>query len=210
MPDIVPIGISGRVPHLLMKHPAILRVELTGSRLRGNASEWSDWDFSVETTDFRAVSAAIPVLTKSLNPLAHLWDPLSRHAVYMMILKGPIKVDLMFNRLQQKKSPWIISRDTLAQVNSHFWDWILWIASKEASGKKDASKELKKMYSFLLEPLGCTKRPNSVQEAVRGYLTAFKRQKNSLNTEVDPSLGTEVIKGLKKMGFQLSDTPENE
>jgi hypothetical protein len=128
----------------------------------------------------------------------------------MMILKGPIKVDLMFNRLQQKKSPWIISRDTLAQVNSHFWDWILWIASKEASGKKDASKELKKMYSFLLEPLGCTKRPNSVQEAVRGYLTAFKRQKNSLNTEVDPSLGTEVIKGLKKMGFQLSDTPENE
>jgi predicted nucleotidyltransferase len=194
--DIVAI-----VPELLMKHPAVKQVALAGSRLRGDATEWSDWDFSVETTDFEAVSAALPTLTESLSPLTHLWDPLSRHTIYMMILKGPIKVDLMFNRLQQQKPPWIVNGDTLAQVNSHFWDWILWIAGKEVSGKKDASKELEKMYDFLLAPLGCAKKPNSVEEAVRDYLAAFKRQRNLLHIEIDPALEVEVIKGLKKMAY---------
>lgn len=187
-----------------MKHPAVRRVTLTGSRMRGNATEWSDWDFAVEVTDFEAVSVALPMLTKRLEPLTHLWDPLSRHAIYMMILKGPIKVDLIFDRPHQEEPPWVINSDTMALVNSHFWDWILWIANKEARGMKNmVREELEKMYTYLLAPLGCTRSPGSVEEAVRDYLVAFGRQKSLFDIEVDPALEKEVIKGLSMMGFQL-------
>jgi predicted nucleotidyltransferase len=192
------------VPRLLTKHPAVRQVVLTGSRMRGDATEWSDWDFVVETTNFEAVSIALPSLTESLEPLTHLWDPLSRHLTYMMILKGPIKVDICFDLLQQQRPPWVIDSDTISQVNSHFWDWILWIASKEASGKKDLSvKEYEKMYHYLLAPLGCLRSPDSIEEAVRVYLAAFRRQKSLLNAEVDQTLETEVIKGLRDRGFKL-------
>jgi hypothetical protein len=55
----------------------------------------------------------------------------------------------------------------------------------------------------LLAPLGCLRSPVSVEEAVRVYLAAFRRQKSLLNAEVDPSLETEVIKGLRDRGFRL-------
>ena len=197
-------NIAEIVPRLLTKHPAVRQVVLTGSRVRGDATKWSDWDFLAETNDFEAVSIALPSLTESLEPLTHLWDPLSRHSIYMMILKGPVKVDICFDFLQQQRPPWVINSDTISQVNSHFWDWILWIASKEASGKKDMSvKEFEKMYDYLLAPLGCSKSPGSVEEAVRVYLVAFRRQNIQLNTEVDQALEIEVIKGLRKMGFEL-------
>jgi hypothetical protein len=192
------------IPELLKKHTSVRRVDLTGSRLAGGAAWWSDWDFLVEVTDFGAVSVALPALTKRLEPLSHLWDPLSLHAVYMMILKGPTRVDVIFNRPHQQEPPWIINSDTIALVNSHFWDWILWLAGKEARGTKNmVTKELEKMYGHLLAPLGCARSPGSIEEAVRDYLAAFKRQKSRFHTEVDPALGIEVIKGLKMMGFQL-------
>jgi predicted nucleotidyltransferase len=197
-------NITQRVTGLLMRHPAVNQVVLTGSRMRGDATRWSDWDFLVETNDFEAVSIVLPSLTESLEPLTHLWDPLSRHSIYMMILKGPTKVDICFNHLQQQQPPWVINSDTITQVNSHFWDWILWIASKEASGKKDMSaKELEKMYHYLLVPLGCKVSPSSVEEAVRDYLAAFRCQKRLLNAEADQVLETEVIKGLRNRGFEV-------
>jgi len=197
-------NITEIVPRLLTKHPAVRHVVLTGSRMRGDATEWSDWDFLVETNDFEAVSIALPSLTESLEPLARLWDPLSRHSIYMMILKGPVKVDICFDFLQQQQPPWVINSDTISQVNSHFWDWILWIASKEASGKKDILiKELEKMYDYLLAPLGCLRSPGSVEEAVGAYLVAFRRQISLLNAEVDQTLEIEVLKGLRDRGFKL-------
>lgn len=198
------IDISTIIPELLMKHPAVRSVVLAGSRMRGNATDQSDWDFSVEVTDFVAVSVALPILTNRLKPLSQLWDPLSRHACYMIILRGPIKVDIIFNRLQQQRPPWIINSDTIAQVNSHFWDWILWIAGKEISGRKNmVSDELKKMYVHLLEPLGCARSPNSVEEAVVYFVSSFRQQESLLHTKVDPALEIEVIKYLRRMGFQV-------
>ena len=192
------------VPKLLRKHPGVKRVDLTGSRVRGDATEWSDWDFLIEVTDFEAVSVALPTLTKSLKPLSHLWDPLARHSIYMMILRGPVKIDLIFDRPHQQEPPWTISSDTIVGVNRHFWDWILWIASKECRGMENmAREELEKMYTHLLAPLGCTRIPGSVEEAVRDYLSAFGKQKIMLHVEADLTLETEVINGLKIMGFQL-------
>ena len=42
------MNIGSLIPELVIKHPAVSNVTLIGSRLRGDATEWSDWDFSVE------------------------------------------------------------------------------------------------------------------------------------------------------------------
>lgn len=110
------------IPELVMKHPVVSRVTIIGSRLRGDAAEWSDWDFLVETSDFEAISTALPSLTEILSPLTYLWDPLSRRSNYMMIIRGPVKIDLIFERLQQQEPIWTVDRDSLARINSHFWD----------------------------------------------------------------------------------------
>jgi len=196
------IGVT--VPDLLIKHPAVSQVTLTGSRLRGDATEWSDWDFLVETDNFQKVAQDLPTLIKKLEPLSQLWDPLSSHMIYMFILRGPIKVDIVFDLPHQKEPPWTISHDTIAIINNHFWDWILWIACKATHGRKDiVDVELKKMSKYLLEPLGCTKIPDSVEEAVRCFTSTIKKQQNLHGTTVNTTLRKEVINGLKAMGFQV-------
>jgi hypothetical protein len=205
------MDISSLVPELLMKHPAVSSVTLTGSRFRGDATEWSDWDFLVETADLEAVAKALPSLTESLDPLNRLWDPLSRHKVYMIIIRGPVKIDLIFALLQQPEPPWTVSSNTISLINSHFWDWILWLASKEVRRLKDVTEdEFRKMYDYLLAPLGCLRIPSSVEEAVRNYRTAFEHQKDIFKVEVDHTLETEVIKGLRMMGLKLINTPGND
>ena len=66
------------------------------------------------------------------------------------------------------------------------------------------------MYDYLLAPIGCLRVPNSVEEAVRDYLTAFEHQKSLFKIEVDRTLETEVIKGLRMMGFKLISVPGND
>ena len=201
---VTDMNLAKIVPDLLKMHPAVRRVNLVGSRSKGLALKYSDWDFFVDTTDFDAVSTALPSLTQELDPLSYLWDPLSHQSVYMMILRGAIKVDIIFAHRQQQKPPWTVNSGTIIPINNHFWDWILWIASKEARGSMDiVSKEFKKMYSYLLAPLGCTRIPDSVEEAVREFILLFGEHKRLFNTVADPALETEVINGLKAMGFHL-------
>lgn len=198
------MDIGARVPELLTKHPDVISATLTGSRARGEAIRWSDWDFLVETADFEAVSGTLPALTEKLQPLSYLWDPLSHLHIFMLILKGPEKVDIIFDRPHQPESPWTVNQETLTRINGHFWDWIFWIGNKEARGNKDVvSKELAKMYTHLLKPLGCPKGPDSVEEAVSDYILAFQRKKSLFHIKVDSLLGNEVVKGLKAMGFQI-------
>lgn len=204
------MDIDSLIPELLMKHPAVSNVTLTGSRLRGDATEWSDWDFLVETADFEAVSKALPFLTESLDPLNQLWDPLSRHKIYMIIIRGPVKIDFIFDHIQQPEPPWTASVNTIRLINSHFWDWILWLASKEVRGFQHGTRgEFQKMYDYLLAPLGCLRIPNSVEEAVGDYLTAFEHHKSLFKVEVDQALEIEAINGLRMMGFKLTDVPRN-
>ena len=192
------------VPASLKRHPAIRNVELTGSRKKGTATGWSDWDFAVETTDLDVVSVSLPRLIRSLDPISYLWDPLSDSWVFMTILKGPVKVDLIFDIPHQHEPPWTLNKDTLNAINNHFWDWIWWIAGKYIRRLENmVREELKKMYSFLLYPLGAKSAPVSVEEAVGIFLSAFQKQKDLLQQELDPALETEVCLGLRIMGFKI-------
>jgi predicted nucleotidyltransferase len=188
-----------------LKHnPAVRKVELVGSRKMGTATQWSDWDFAVETTDFEIVSAALPGLVRSLEPISYLWDPLGDCRVFMLILKGPVKVDLIFDIPHPHDPPWTVNSDTLMVIDHHFWDWILWIAVKDIRGLKDYVRtELQKMHAFLLQPLGVKEVPDSIPSAIQAYETAFQNQVNLFRRQIDPALQEEVLKGLRMMGYQV-------
>jgi predicted nucleotidyltransferase len=198
------MDLKTEVPLILKRHPAVKGVRLTGSRERGDATKWSDWDFLVETDNFETVADALPGLIAELGSLSYLWDPLSEHDIFMMILKGPVKVDIIFDRPHRPVPPWTVSRDNLGKIHNHFWDWIFWIAGKALNGKVVLVKrELRKMHIHLLAPLGCRISPASVEEAVNSYTTAFRAQEKCLNLKINRTLEKEVIKGLREMGFRV-------
>src|SRR5581483_12001633 len=97
--------------------------------------------------------AEIPALVASFRPLAAFWEPLSEQAGYM-VMDGPIKVDLFpVGARRRIQSPWVVSADTLASVDAHFWDWSLWLGGKALRGERQlVVDELGKMHSFLLAP----------------------------------------------------------
>ena len=91
MQDIVAV-----VEAALLPHPGIRAVELVGSRADGSATRLSDWDFVVVTDRFGEVARALPTLVAGLEPLAQQWDRISEYPCYMLMLSGPVKVDLIF------------------------------------------------------------------------------------------------------------------
>jgi hypothetical protein len=90
----------------------------------------------------------------------------------MLMLPGPAKVDLIFpDRKQAWAPPWEPAAETLAAIDMHFWDWILWLEQKRRSGKAEAlAKSLGDMHDLMLEPMGAEAPPTSVDEAVEVYL----------------------------------------
>ncbi len=120
--------IASAVPRLLSEHPLVDAVELTGSRAIGTAHGFSDWDFEVETRNFPRVAEDLPRLVAPLQPLAEQWDRYAPHACFMLILRGPTKVDLLFLDEQQDwVPPWEPTPDNLDAIDRHFWDRILWL-----------------------------------------------------------------------------------
>ena len=117
----------------------------------------------------------------------------------MLMLRGPVKVDLIFvDEPHTGESPWQPSRDNLAGIDAHFWDWMLWLKGKEAAGDANlVAAELEKAFGHLLAPLGVRQPPSSIPEALASYLEARanaeqrfgQRVSRELEAEVAPVLG---------------------
>jgi hypothetical protein len=92
----------------------------------------------------------------------------------MLILRGPAKVDLIFpDQPHENAPPWEPDAENLDAIDAHFWDWMLWLRSKNASGKTQLiGTELEKMFDHLLSPLGVVSRPSSLVEAIAQYRDA--------------------------------------
>lgn len=175
-------------------------VELTGSRARGTATALSDWDFTVEVAEFEAVRDVLLALTAPLRPVVSQWDRLSRHWCYMMILPGPAKVDLIFGRPHPIASPWLVSASTLAPIDDHFWDWALWLGSKQLAGRDDVvTTELRKLHAHLLGPLGVADVPGSLGRAVAEYRAARADQEKALRCRVSRAAETTVLPSLRRL-----------
>jgi hypothetical protein len=194
-PDI-PAAVSAA----LLSHPGVRRVQLVGSRATGTAVPLSDWDFRVESDHFAALAADLPDLTVSLEPLAEQWDRLSPHQCYMLILRGPVKIDLLFlDQPHQPEPPWRADAETLPNIDRHFWDWALWLAAKRQAGKDELVRsELEKMAEHLLAPMGVPDLPASLETAVDSYRAARDHLEARFNVTISRRLEREVWPFLPK------------
>jgi hypothetical protein len=172
----------------------VLEIRLAGSRADGRAIERSDWDFSVDTSDFSSIAHALPQLLAPLEPLSQQWDRLSPYQCWMLMLRGPVKVDLIFPDVPHiDQPPWQVCADTLAGIDVHFWDWILWLRSKAERGMRElVERELEKLFHHILAPLGVSAQPSSVDQAAAAYRDARARAEDALGVEVPRALENEV------------------
>jgi hypothetical protein len=190
MPDI-----AASIESVLLPHPAIRGVELVGSRADGSPTPLSDWDFVVVTDRFDDVARALPSLVAELDPLAQQWDRISDYPCYMLMLEGPVKVDLIFpEEPYESLPPWTVSADSLDGIDQHFWDWILWLASKREKGQDElVGRELVKMRDHLLGPLGIDRVPASIEAAVECYRSARDERERAFGIQVTRRREREVL-----------------
>ena len=181
-------------------------VRLTGSRAAGHEHDLSDWDFLVETDDFGSVSESLSMLVAPLQPLAQQWDPYASHACYMLMLRGPTKVDLIFPAQRREWSPaWRPSAQTLPAIDRHFWDWILWLEQKRRSGREDVlATSLGHMHGLMLGPMGADSQPTSVGEAVEVYRELRdeleRRFEVTVSRELEDEVGPAVLRAGPRRG----------
>ena len=198
------VDVSGPVTAALERSPAVRGVRLVGSRAQGTAVEMSDWDFLVDVEDFDAVAAELPRLVAPLEPLAQQWDRLSEptRSYYMLMLRGPTKVDLVFDRPHEPGPPWEVTAATLPAIDLHFWDWVYWIACKHSAGWHElVAAEFRKLSTYLLEPMGVEHVPDAVAEAIADYTAARARHEQRLAIAIPPEPGNEVLNGLRRFGY---------
>lgn len=178
-----------------LAHPSVRHVELVGSRAAGTPTPLSDWDYMVEVADFPSVAADLPALVSELQPLAQQWDRLTSPWCYMLMLRGPVKVDLIFaDEPRELEPPWTISVGTLPGIDEHFWDWTLLLVSKRLGGKDELVRaELQKMSRHLLQPMGVVRAPRSIEAAVARYRAERDRLESRLGIKVSRRLELEVL-----------------
>ena len=187
--------IAAEVEAVMLPHLGIRAVELVGSRADGSATRLSDWDFVVLTDRFDEVARALPELVTELDPLGQQWDRISAYPCYMLLLRGPAKVDLIFpDEPYESLPPWTVTGGTLDGIDQHFWDWILWLASKLEKGEDElVRRELVKMSDHLLRPLGIDRVPGSIAAALAGYRAARDRREHEFGVAVSRRREREVL-----------------
>jgi hypothetical protein len=188
----------------LTPHPAIHNVRLVGSRERAEEGPLSDWDFAVDAADPRAAAAAVPHLVESLEPLAAQWDRLAESSCFMLMLPGPAKVDLLLDLPHSPEPPWFVDATTLPAIDQHFWDWLLWIASKDVQDRSSVvHAELVKMGHHLLRPMGEAAIPEDVESAGKQYRRARADHEIRTGVAIARHLEWEVVGALRRHGYDL-------
>jgi hypothetical protein len=182
-------------------HPAVRSVELAGSRLRGTHEQESDWDFAIATDDFDAVARDLPALVQPLGPLAAQWEPLGHFPVYMVLMRGPTKVEYLFlDHAQEPRPPVTPTAETLAAIDAHFWDWIWWIATKASVGRHDLVDEhLPQLYRHILGPMGAESVPTDLDAAIAEYLRRRSALERRFGATVPTALEEEVRAGIRRI-----------
>ena len=190
-----------RASRLVAAHPAVTGVEFAGSRSRGTHEELSDWDFAVETSDFDAVARDMPNLVAPLEPLGQQWEPLGHFPAYQVLMRGPTKVEYLFlNETQSAMPSMRPSPDTLAAINTHFWDWIWWLSTKASIGRSDiVAEHLAQLYTQLLRPMGISAVPATIESAIEAFVARRNALEQEFGVSVDRALESEVRQGIARV-----------
>ncbi len=197
------MDLEALVSRAVTSHPAVNAVRLVGSRAERRATALSDWDFLVETDEPERLRAQLPALLEPHAPLAAQWDRLSEEATYyMLVLEDGTKVDVVLDVPPVLEPPWTVDERTLAGVDTHFWDWILWLGGKALAGRHDlvGGQLTGLMYDHLLAPVGVHERPRTIREAIDRYRDARDARERELGVGVDRSLERAVLRRLESAG----------
>jgi hypothetical protein len=192
---------------LLAGHPAVKSVEFAGSRSRGTHEQLSDWDFAVETTDFDAVAQDMPALVAPLDPLGQQWEPMGHFPVYQVLLRGPTKIEYLFlEHAQNPMPPLQPSGQTLPAINTHFWDWIWWLATKASIGRSElVAEHMPQLHAQLLRPIGISAVPTSIEYAINTFVARRNALEDEFAVSIDRALETEVLQGVDRVLSEQSD-----
>jgi len=182
-------------------HPAVIGVKFAGSRSRGTNDELSDWDFAVDTPDFEAVARDMPSLVAPLEPLSQQWEPLGHFPAYQVLLRGPTKVEYLFlNERQDAAPPVRPSRETIAAINTHFWDWVWWLITKASAGRHDlVTEHLSQLHEHLLRPMGVAAAPDSIDAAIAAFIARRDALERDYGVSVPRALEHEVLSGKQRV-----------
>jgi hypothetical protein len=191
---------------LVAAHAAVTGLEFAGSRSRGTHQELSDWDFAVETFDFGAVARDMPRLVAPLEPLGEQWEPLGHFPVYQVLLRGPTKVEYLFlNEVQDPRPSMRPSPETLAAINTHFWDWIWWLITKASAGRQDlVAEHMPQMYAHLLRPMGIAAAPASIDEAISAFVARRDALEHEYGVCLPRALEDEVLNAKRRVSGAAS------
>ena len=190
----------GAVQQLLQRLPWVRSVVLTGSRRAGDPTLLSDWDFDVAVDHDETVDALADHLV-GFATLAVFWDPLSTRATLIVLLEGPIKIDLIVSGTPNPHPVprWDVHPGSLARIDVHFWDWILWLGSKQLRGDHNlVQQELDKMWHALLQPIGVARPVTSLAATVDAYVAARDLQEHRLGVNLDRRLERQVRAALTR------------
>jgi hypothetical protein len=177
---------------LVAAHPAAARVELAGSRSRGTHAELSDWDLAVTTIDFAALASDLPALVAPLGAVGEQWEPMGHFPVYQLLLRGPEKLEYLF--LDQRQLA-MAPPTSPAAIDTHFWDWTWWLATKASIGRDDlVAEHLPQLHTHLLRPLGVAEVPAGIEAAIAAYLARR-------GAPVSRALEDEVRHGIRRIGI---------
>lgn len=189
--------VAPAVEAAVQRCPGVRAVDFVGSRARGTPTALSDWDFEVGTSDFAAVFDGLPDAVVGLAPLVKQWDRLSDTHCYMVLMRGPRKIDLIFGEPHRHEPPWLVTAETLRPVDDHFWDWMLWLASKRLAGKdKLVRAHLDELAEHILGPLGVVEAPSSLDDATYLYLGARSRLEAEFGFTISTEVQEEVLRGI--------------
>jgi hypothetical protein len=188
-----------RVVSALRQHLSVRSIQLVGSRAEGRATERSDWDFCIQADGFDALASELPRLFAPLAPLAQQWDRFGTSRCWMLVLPGPVKVELLFpDQPQKPEPPWVATSQNLTAIDRQFLDWTLWASGKEATGKSElVAAELRMLFGHLLAPLGAEQPPASVADSIDTYRVVRKSAEDRFRVQVPRRLETEVVASLR-------------
>jgi hypothetical protein len=148
----------------------------------------------------------MPSLVAPLRPLSEQWEPMGHFPVYQVLLPGPTKIEYLFLDESQEPLPALEpSRETLAPINTHFWDWIWWITTKASIGRSDlVAEHLAQLHAHLLRPLGIDAAPVSIQSAVDVFMTRRNALEEQFGVTLDRAQEHEVRRGISRV---LAEAP---